>query len=137
MPKVGNVLKYTIDVPRKLVSAAIEATKFVTSSENSVDKLEEKIYKAFGIDKEDILHRRIGRYLDYYKVYTGSHLGYTIEDAIRFTWRHTVDSIGKHSYSCNLLYRTRSYRREFLEKLHDYTIGHMKKPERDKENDES
>ncbi|QKX02070.1 TrbL/VirB6 family protein [Wolbachia endosymbiont of Dirofilaria (Dirofilaria) immitis] len=139
VPRVGGVLKHAVDMPRKLARATIEVTKFATSPENSVDKLEEKIYKAFGVDKEDILHRRIGRYLDYYKGYAGLHLGYTIEDAIKFTWKHNVDSIGKRNYNHNLLYRTKSHRREFLEKLHDYTIGHKRKPERyrDKEGDNS
>ncbi|MDG7052380.1 MAG: type IV secretion system protein [Wolbachia endosymbiont of Alcedoecus sp.] len=133
IPRVGGVLKYAIDVPRKLVGGTIEATKFATSPENDVDKLEEKIYKALGVDKEDITHRRIGRYLDYYKGYVGSHLGYTIEDAMKFTWEHGVDSIGKHSYNHNLLYRAKSHRREFLDKLHDYTIGRKRKPERYKD----
>ncbi|NSX83500.1 conjugal transfer protein, partial [Wolbachia endosymbiont of Atemnus politus] len=137
IPRVGGVLKYAIDVPRKLVGATIEATKFATSPENDVDKLEEKIYKAFGVDKEDITHRRIGRYLDYYKGYVGSHLGYTIEDAMKFTWKHGVDSIGKHGYNHNLLYRAKSHRREFLDKLHDYTIGRKRKPERHKDEDGS
>ncbi len=133
IPRVGRVLKHAIDVPRKLTSATIEATKFATSSENNIDKLEEKIYKAFGVDKEDIIHRRIGRYLDYYKGYMGSHLGYTMESAMKFNWKHSVDSIGKRSYNHNLLYRTKSHRREFLEKLHDYTIGHKRKPEKYKD----
>ncbi|WP_395463168.1 type IV secretion system protein [Wolbachia endosymbiont of Cantharis cryptica] len=133
VPRVGGVLKHAIDVPRKLVNATIEATKFATSPENDVDKLEEKIYRAFGVDKEDITHRRIGKYLDYYKGYVGSHLGYTIEDAMKFTWEHGVDSIGKHSYNHNLLYRAKEYRRDFLEKLHDYTIGRKRKPERYKD----
>ncbi|WCR57951.1 TrbL/VirB6 family protein [Wolbachia endosymbiont of Ctenocephalides felis wCfeJ] len=136
IPRVGGVLKHAIDVPRKLVGATIEATKFATSPENDVDKLEEKIYKAFGVDKEDITHRRIGRYLDYYKGYVGSHLGYTIEDAMKFTWEHGVDSIGKHSYNHNLLYRAKSHRREFLEKLHDHTIGRKRKPERYSDEDD-
>lgn len=133
IPRVGGVLKYAIDVPRKFVGATIEATKFATSPENDVDKLEEKIYRAFGVDKEDITHRRIGKYLDYYKGYVGSHLGYTIEDAMKFTWEHGVDSIGKHGYNHNLLYRAKEYRREFLEKLHDYTIGRKRTPERHKD----
>ncbi|MCM1002508.1 TrbL/VirB6 family protein [Wolbachia pipientis] len=137
IPRVGGVLKYAIDAPCKLVGGTIEATKFATSPENDVDKLEEKIYKAFGVDKEDITHRRIGKYLDYYKGYVGSHLGYTIEDAMKFTWEHGVDSIGKHSYSHNLLYRAKSHRREFLDKLHDYTIGHKRKPERYKDEGDS
>ncbi|MDG7056943.1 MAG: type IV secretion system protein [Wolbachia endosymbiont of Penenirmus auritus] len=137
IPRVGGVLKYAIDVPRKLVGVTIEATKFATSPENDVDKLEEKIYKAFGVDKEDITHRRIGKYLDYYKGYVGSHLGYTIEDAMKFTWEHGVDSIGKHSYNHNLLYRAKSHRREFLDKLHDYTIGRKRKPERYKDEGDS
>ncbi|MEY2392680.1 TrbL/VirB6 family protein [Wolbachia endosymbiont of Tettigetta isshikii] len=137
IPRVGGVLKYAIDVPRKFVGATIEATKFATSPENDVDKLEEKIYKAFGVDKEDITHKRIGRYLDYYKGCVGSHLGYTIEDAMKFTWEHGVDSIGKHSYNHNLLYRAKSHRREFLDKLHDYTIGRKRKPERYKDEGDS
>ncbi len=132
IPRVGGVLKYAIDVPRKFVGAAIEATKFATSPKNDVDKLEEKIYRAFGVDKEDITHRRIGKYLEYYKGYVGSHLGYTIEDAMKFTWEHGLDSIGKHGYDHNLLYRAKEYRREFLEKLHDYTIGRKREPEKDK-----
>ncbi|QKX01261.1 conjugal transfer protein [Wolbachia endosymbiont of Dipetalonema caudispina] len=138
-PKVGSTLKHTIDISRKLVSATIETTKFATSSNNDVNKLEEKIYKAFGVDKEDITHRKISRYLKYYKGYIGSHLGYTIEDAMKFTWKHNVDSIGKYSYNHNLLYRTKSHRREFLEKLYDYTIGHKKKPEqyKNKNNNEN
>jgi type IV secretion system protein VirB6 len=126
------VLKYAIDVPRKFVGATIEATKFATSPENDVDKLEEKIYRAFGVDKEDITHRRIGKYLDYYKGYVGSHLGYTMEGAMKFTWEHGLDSIGKHGYDHNLLYRAKSHRRDFLEKLHDYTIGRKREPEKDK-----
>ncbi|AOV87611.1 conjugal transfer protein [Wolbachia endosymbiont of Drosophila incompta] len=131
VPRVGGVLKYAIDVPRKFVGATIEATRFATSPENDVDKLEEKIYRAFGVDKEDITHRRIGKYLDYYKGYVGSHLGYTIEDAMKFTWEHGLDSIGKHGYDHNLLYRAKEYRRDFLEKLHDYTIGRKREPEKD------
>ncbi|WP_408067711.1 type IV secretion system protein [Wolbachia pipientis] len=138
IPGVGGVLKYAINVPRKLVGATIEATKFATSPKNDVDKLEEKIYRAFGIDKEDIAHRRIDKYLEYYKGYVGSHLGYTIEDAMKFTWEHGLDSIGinpatgeKDGYQHNLLYRAKTYRREFLEKLHDYTIGHKREPEKD------
>ncbi|MDG7052273.1 MAG: type IV secretion system protein [Wolbachia endosymbiont of Alcedoecus sp.] len=137
IPRVVGVLKYAIDVPHKLVGGTIEATKFATSAENDVDKLEEKIYKALGVDKEDITHRRIGRYLDYYKGYVGSHLGYTIEDAMKFTWEHGVDSIGKHSYNHNLLYRAKSHRREFLDKLHGYTIGRKRKPERYKDEGDS
>ncbi|MDR2548010.1 MAG: type IV secretion system protein [Rickettsiales bacterium] len=137
IPRVGGVLKYAIDVPHKFVGATIEATKFATSPKNDVDKLEEKIYKAFGVDKEDITHRRIGRYLDYYKGYVGSHLGYTIKDAMEFTWEHGVDSIGKHSYNHNLLYRAKSHRQEFLDKLHDYTIGRKRKPERYKDEGDS
>ncbi|WP_264731535.1 TrbL/VirB6 family protein [Wolbachia endosymbiont (group A) of Sphaerophoria taeniata] len=139
IPRVGGVLKHAIDAPRKLVNATIEATKFVTSPENDIDKLEEKIYRAFGVDKEDITHRRIGKYLDYYKGYVGSHLGYTIEDAMKFTWEHGLDSIGvshrtgeKDGYQGNLLYRAKSHRRDFLEKLHDYTIGRKREPEKDK-----
>lgn len=138
IPGVGGVLKYAINVPRKLVGATIEATKFATSPKNDVDKLEEKIYRAFGIDKEDIAHRRIDKYLEYYKGYVGSHLGYTIEDAMKFTWEHGLDSIGinpatgeKDGYQHNLLYRAKTYRREFLEKLHDYTIGRKREPEKD------
>lgn len=131
IPRVGGVLKYAIDVPRKFVGATIEATKFATSPKNDVDKLEEKIYRAFGVDKEDITHRRIGEYLEYYKGYVGSHLGYTIEDAMKFTWEHGLDSIGKHGYDHNLLYRAKEYRRDFLEKLHDYTIGRKREPEKD------
>ncbi|MDE5060707.1 MULTISPECIES: TrbL/VirB6 family protein [Wolbachia] len=133
IPEVGGVLKHAINVPRKFVSATIEATKFLTSPKNDVDKLEEKIYRAFGVDKEDIAHRRINRYLEYYKGYVGSHLGYTIEDAMKFTWKHGLDSIGKHGYDHNLLYRAKEYRREFLERLHDYTIGRKREPERDKD----
>lgn len=132
VPRVGGVLKYAIDVPRKFVGATIEATKFATSPKNDVDKLEKKIYRAFGVDEEDITHRRIGKYLDYYKGYVGSHLGYTIEDAMKFTWKHGLDSIGKHGYDHNLLYRAKEYRREFLEKLHDHTIGRKREPEKDK-----
>ncbi|WP_375316310.1 type IV secretion system protein [Wolbachia endosymbiont (group A) of Colletes cunicularius] len=139
IPRVGGVLKHAIDAPRKLVNATIEATKFVTSPENDIDKLEEKIYRAFGVDKEDITHRRIGKYLDYYKGYVGSHLGYTIEDAMKFTWEHGLDSIGvshrtgeKDGYQGNLLCRAKSHRRDFLEKLHDYTIGLKREPEKDK-----
>ncbi|WP_386087080.1 type IV secretion system protein [Wolbachia endosymbiont (group A) of Norellia spinipes] len=139
IPRVGGVLKHAIDAPRKLVNATIEATKFVTSPENDIDKLEEKIYRAFGVDKEDITHRRIGKYLDYYKGYVGSHLGYTIEDAMKFTWEHGLDSIGvshrtgeKDGYQGNLLCRAKSHRRDFLEKLHDYTIGRKRGPEKDK-----
>ncbi|MFP3016132.1 MAG: type IV secretion system protein [Wolbachia sp.] len=139
IPRVGGVLKHAINVPRKFVSATIEATKFLTSPKNDVDKLEEKIYRAFGVDKEDIAHRRINRYLEYYKGYVGSHLGYTIEDAMKFTWEHGLDSIGinpatgeKDGYQHNLLYRAKAHRREFLEKLHDYTIGRKREPEKDK-----
>ncbi|WP_353284398.1 type IV secretion system protein [Wolbachia endosymbiont (group A) of Lasioglossum fulvicorne] len=139
IPRVGGVLKYAIDVPRKFVDATIEATKFVTSPENDVDKLEEKIYRAFGVGKEDITHRRIGKYLDYYKGYVGSHLGYTIEDAMKFTWEHGLDSIGvsrrteeKDGYQGNLLCRAKSHRQDFLDKLHDDTIGRKREPEKDK-----
>ncbi|WP_264375817.1 TrbL/VirB6 family protein [Wolbachia endosymbiont (group B) of Sphaerophoria taeniata] len=144
IPGVGGVLKYAINVPRKLVGATIEATKFATSPKNDVDKLEEKIYRAFGIDKEDIAHRRIDKYLEYYKGYVGSHLGYTIEDAMKFTWEHGLDSIGinpatgeKDGYQHNLLYRAKTYRREFLEKLHDYTIGRKREPEEDESSKEN
>uniref|UniRef100_A0AAU7YMZ9 Type IV secretion system protein n=1 Tax=Wolbachia endosymbiont of Oeneis ivallda TaxID=3171168 RepID=A0AAU7YMZ9_9RICK len=144
IPGVGGVLKYAINVPRKLVGATIEATKFATSPKNDVDKLEEKIYRAFGIDKEDIAHRRIDKYLEYYKGYVGSHLGYTIEDAMKFTWEHGLDSIGinpatgeKDGYQHNLLYRAKTYRREFLEKLHDYTIGRKREPEKDESSKEN
>ncbi|NUY39238.1 conjugal transfer protein [Wolbachia endosymbiont of Litomosoides brasiliensis] len=133
IPRVGGVLKHAIDIPCKLVGATIETTKFATSPKNDVDKLEEKIYKAFGVDKENITHRRIGRYLDYYKRYVGSHLGYTTEDAMKFTWEHGLDSIGKHGYNHNLLYRVKEYRRAFLEKLHDDTIGRKREPERYKD----
>jgi type IV secretion system protein VirB6 len=133
IPGVGGVLKHAIDAPRKFVNATIEVTKFVTSPKNDVDKLEEKIYRAFGVDEEDIAHRRINRYLEYYKGYVGSHLGYTIEDAMKFTWEHSLDSIGKHGYDHNLLYRAKSHRWEFLEKLHDHTIGRKRKPERYKD----
>ncbi|WP_349967571.1 type IV secretion system protein [Wolbachia endosymbiont of Armadillidium arcangelii] len=139
IPGVGGVLKYAIDVPRKFVGATIEATKFATSPKNDVDKLEEKIYRAFGVDKEDIAHRRIGKYLEYYKGYVGSHLGYTVEDAMKFTWEHGLDSIGinpatgeKDGYQHNLLYRAKTHRREFLKRLHDYTIGRKREPEKDK-----
>lgn len=138
------MLKYAINVPRKLVGATIEATEFATSPKNDVDKLEEKIYRAFGIDKEDIAHRRIDKYLEYYKGYVGSHLGYTIEDAMKFTWEHGLDSIGinpatgeKDGYQHNLLYRAKTYRREFLEKLHDYTIGRKREPEEDESSKEN
>ncbi|QDW08305.1 type IV secretion system protein [Wolbachia endosymbiont of Aedes aegypti] len=144
IPGVGGVLKYAINVPRKLVGATIEATKFATSPKNDVDKLEEKIYRAFGIDKEDIAHRRIDKYLEYYKGYVGSHLGYTIEDAMKFTWEHGLDSIGinpatgeKDGYQHNLLYRAKTYRREFLDKLHDYTIGRKREPEKDESSKEN
>ncbi len=137
IPKVGGVLKHAIDIPRRLVGTTVEATKFTISPENDVDKLEERIYRAFGVDKEDITHRRIGRYLDYYKRYVGSHLGYTIEDAMKFTWRHGLDSIGKHGYNHNLLYRIKEYRKAFLEKLHDDTIGRKRKPERYKDKDDN
>ncbi|MDG7055976.1 MAG: type IV secretion system protein [Wolbachia endosymbiont of Meromenopon meropis] len=131
IPRVGSVLKYAIDVPRKLVgSTIINVTKFITSPQNDIDKLEEKIYKAFGVNKEDITHRRIARYLDYYKGYIGSHLGYTTEDAMKFICKHGTDSIGKYGYNHNLLYRIKSHRREFLEKLHNYTIGRKRKPEK-------
>ncbi|QCB62925.1 type IV secretion system protein [Wolbachia endosymbiont of Drosophila mauritiana] len=140
IPGVGGVLKYAINVPRKLVGATIEATKFATSPKNDVDKLEEKIYRAFGIDKEDIAHRRIDKYLEYYKGYVGSHLGYTIEDAMKFAWEHGLDSIGinpakgeKDGYQHNLLYRAKTHRREFLERLHDYTIGRTKEPKEEGE----
>ncbi|MBA8758184.1 conjugal transfer protein [Wolbachia pipientis] len=139
IPRVGGVLKYAIDVPRKFVDATIEATKFATSPENDVDKLEEKIYRAFGVDKEDITHRRIGKYLEYYKGYVGSHLGYTIEDAMKFTWEHGLDSIGvsrrtgeKDDYPDNLLCRAKIQREDFLKRLHDYTIGRKREPEKDK-----
>ncbi|WP_338481716.1 type IV secretion system protein [Wolbachia endosymbiont (group A) of Nomada hirtipes] len=138
VPRVGGVLKYAIDVPRKFVGATIEATKFATSPKNDVDKLEEKIYRAFGVDKEDIVHRRIDRYLEYYKGYVGSHLGYTIEDAMKFTWEHGLDSIGvsrrtgeKDGYPNNLLFRAKSHRQDFLNKLHDDTIGRKREPEKD------
>ncbi|UIP93306.1 type IV secretion system protein [Wolbachia endosymbiont of Anopheles demeilloni] len=141
---VRGVLKYAINVPSKLVGATIEAKKFATSPKNDVDKLEEKIYRAFGIDKEDIEHRRIDKYLEYYKGYVGSHLGYTIEDAMKFTWEHGLDSIGinpaigeKDGYQHNLLYRAKTYRREFLEKLHDYTIGRKREPEEDESSKEN
>lgn len=152
IPRVGGVLKYTIDVPRKLIGATIEATKFAISPKNDVDKLdksdvdklEEKIYRAFGVDEEKIAHRRIGEYLEYYKRYVGSHLGYTIEDAMKFTWEHGLDSIGinpatgeKDGYQHNLLYRAKTYRREFLEKLHDYTIGRKREPEEDESSKEN
>lgn len=144
IPGVGGVLKFAINAPRTLVGAAIETTKFVTSPKNDVDKLEEKIYKLFGVDKEDITHRRIDKYLEYYKGYVGSHLGYTIEDAMKFTWKHGLDSIGinpatgkKDGYQHNLLYRAKGHRRKFLEKLHDYTIGRKREPERDKLPDQS
>lgn len=140
IPRVGSVLKYAINVPRKLVGATIEATKFATLPKNDIDKLEEKIYRAFGVDEEDIKHRRIGKYLDYYKGYVGSHLGYTIEDAMKFTWEHGLDSIGinpatgeKDGYQHNLLYRAKTHRREFLERLHDYTIGRTKEPKEEGE----
>lgn len=139
IPRVGGVLKYAIDVPRKFVGATIEATKFATSPENDVDKLEEKIYRAFGVDKEDITHRRIGKYLEYYKGYVGSHLGYTIEDAMKFTWEHGLNSIGvshrtgeKYGYPDNLLCRAKIQREDFLKRLHDYTIGRKREPEKDK-----
>ncbi|WCR53902.1 MAG: hypothetical protein PG981_000924 [Wolbachia endosymbiont of Ctenocephalides orientis wCori] len=135
-----------VDAPRKLVNVAVETTKFVTSPKNGVDRLEKKIYRAFGVDEEDIAHRRIGRYLDYYRGYLGSHLGYTIDDAMEFAWEHALDSVGANSatgegdgYQSNLLYRAKSQRREFLDKLHDYTIGRTRVPEEneDKDNNKS
>ncbi|WFW29841.1 MAG: type IV secretion system protein [Wolbachia endosymbiont of Menacanthus eurysternus] len=129
IPQVGNILKYTIDVPRKFINTSIETTKFITTTENNVDRLEEKIYKAFGIDKENITHRKISRYINYYKGYMGSHLGYTIEDIMKFTWKHSIDSI-RNKYNDNLLYRIKSHRREFLDKLHEYLIGRKKDPEK-------
>jgi len=141
---ISSAAGKTLDMSRKLVHSGIEATKFATSPENDVDKLEEKIYRAFGIDKEDIAHRRIDKYLEYYKGYVGSHLGYTIEDAMKFTWEHGLDSIGinpatgeKDGYQHNLLYRAKTYRREFLEKLHDYTIGRKREPEEDESSKEN
>lgn len=141
---ISSAAGKTLDISRKLVHSGIEATKFATSPENDVDKLEEKIYRAFGIDKEDIAHRRIDKYLEYYKGYVGSHLGYTIEDAMKFTWEHGLDSIGinpatgeKDGYQHNLLYRAKTYRREFLEKLHDYTIGRKREPEEDESSKEN
>ncbi|AWW50887.1 conjugal transfer protein [Wolbachia endosymbiont of Folsomia candida] len=140
IPIVGGVFEHAINVPRKLVNATIEATKFATSPENDVDRLEEKIYRAFGVDKEDITHRKIDKYLDYYKGYVGSHLGYTIEDAMKFTWKHGLDSMNginpatgeKDGYQYNLLHRAKSHREAFLEKLHDHTIGRTRKPEKHK-----
>ena len=144
IPVVGGVLKHSIDLPRKLVNMAIETTKFATSPKNNIDKLEEKIYGAFGIDKEDILHRKIDRYLNYYKGWVGSHLGYTIEDAMKFTWKHGLDSIGvnpatkeKYGYENSLFYRAKSHRREFLNKLYDETIGRKRVPEKDKDEDDN
>lgn len=106
--------------------------------------LRKKIYRTFGIDKEDIAHRRIDKYLEYYKGYVGSHLGYTIEDAMKFTWKHGLDSIGinpatgeKDGYQHNLLYRAKTHRREFLERLHDYTIGRKREPEEDESSKEN
>ncbi|GFQ73153.1 uncharacterized protein TNCT_542441 [Trichonephila clavata] len=55
IPRVGGVLKYAIDVPRKFVGATIEATKFATSPENDVDKLEEKFTGHLELIKK-ILH---------------------------------------------------------------------------------
>ncbi|WP_341807811.1 type IV secretion system protein [Wolbachia endosymbiont (group E) of Neria commutata] len=133
--KEFNLTKLDLNAPRKLVNTAIEATKFATSPKNDVDKLEAKIYRSFGVYEDDIEHRKIGKYLNYYKGCVGSHLGYTLEDAMKFTWEHGLDSTGKRGYEHNLLYRAKSHREEFLKKLHDYTIGYKRKPEKDKDED--
>ncbi|MDD9336589.1 MAG: type IV secretion system protein [Wolbachia sp.] len=130
IPGVGKVLKPMINTSRKLVGTTIEATKFATSPGGNVDKLESKIYRAFGVDKEDIAHRRISKQLDYWKGYAGSHLGYTMKDAAKFNWEHGIDSIGKEGYKKDLLYRAKSHRYAFLEKLHDYTIGREREPQK-------
>lgn len=135
--KEVNLVQAALDAPRKLINVAVGATKFMTSPKNDVDKLEEKIYNAFGVDKEDIAHRRINKYLDYYRGYVGSHLGYTLEDAMKFAWNHGVDSIGKRGYKHNLLYRAKTHRKEFLQKLRDYTIGRKRVPERYKDEEDN
>jgi type IV secretion system protein VirB6 len=147
IPGVGGALEQAINVPRKLINATIEVTKFATSPKNDVYKFEEAMYALFkkggkgvseltDIEKSHIFtHRRIDQYLKYYKGYVGSHLGYTLEDAMKFTWRHGLDSMGfnsstgkKYGYQHNLLYRAQSHREGFLERLHDYTIGRTRKP---------
>ncbi|WP_370107046.1 TrbL/VirB6 family protein [Wolbachia endosymbiont of Chironomus riparius] len=146
IPGIGGVLKHTINVPRKLINTSIEATKFITSPKNDVNKFEDKIYKAFGVDPQDIAHRKIDRYLDYYKGYMGSHLGYSLKDAMEFCWEHGLNSLekksdskklnlytGEISHKDNLLYMSKVYRKDFLQKLHDYTIGTKKSPPIDKE----
>ncbi|MBV0899769.1 MAG: type IV secretion system protein [Wolbachia endosymbiont of Fragariocoptes setiger] len=137
VPVIGKGLKY---LPRTLVYGAIETTKFITSPKNDVAKLEEKIYRAFGEDVDDIGHRKINKYLNYYKGYVGSHLGYTLNDAMKFYWSYGLHSIGRKSdqktnpgefdHKNDLLYMAKLYRKDFLQKLYDETIGRKIKPEK-------
>lgn len=145
-PVVGGILKYAVEAPRKLVSVSVEATKFITSPKDDVDHFEKKIYKAFGVDEKDITHKKFDRYLSYFKGYVGSHLGYTIEDAVKFTWEHGINSIGHAgsqnkktkpyteniAYKDDLLYMAKVHRKEFLDKLYEYTIGKKVMPGKSK-----
>ncbi|VVC39118.1 Hypothetical protein CINCED_3A003312 [Cinara cedri] len=145
-PVVGGILKYAVEAPRKLVNVSVEATKFITSPKDDVDHFEKKIYKAFGVDERDITHKKFDRYLSYFKGYVGSHLGYTIEDAVKFTWEHGINSIGHAGsqnkktkpytedidYKDDLLYMAKIHRKEFLDKLYEYTIGKKAMPGRSK-----
>ena len=143
VPIIGKGLKY---LPRTLVYGAIETTKFITSPKNDVAKLEEKIYRAFGVDVDDIGHRKINKYLNYYKGYVGSHLGYTLNDAMKFYWSYGLHSIGGKSdqkknnlgefdHKNDLLYMAKLYRKDFLQKLYDETIGRKIKPARGQPNE--
>lgn len=141
VPVIGKGLKY---LPRTLlygVYGAIETTKFITSPKDDVAKLEAKIYKAFGVDVDNIGHRKIDKYLNYYKGYVGSHLGYTLNDAMKFYWSYGLHSMGRKSdqnktnpgefdHKNDLLYTAKLYRKDFLQKLYDGTIGRKTKPEK-------
>ncbi|VVC46446.1 Hypothetical protein CINCED_3A019487, partial [Cinara cedri] len=145
-PLAGGILKYAFEAPRKLVNVSVEATKFITSPKDNVDHFEKKIYKAFGVDERDITYNKFDRYLSYFKGYVSSHLGYTLEDAVKFTWEHGTNSIGHAGsqnkktkpytenidYKDDLLYIAKVHRKDFLDKLYGYTIGKKVMPGKSK-----
>ncbi len=123
VPRIGGVLETGIEGSRKVVKAAALTTQMITTPQHNVKVFEKKLFKIFGIDEAYLSsNNKYDKYLDYYRMSVGAHLGYALgydvkmddmgrvidthmgyafKDAVKFGLQHdmhVLDSRGAYRY---------------------------------------
>ncbi len=108
VPRIGGVLETSINTSRKIADAAALTTQIITTPQHDVKAFEKKLFKIFGIDEAYLSsNNKYDKYLNYYRLSVGAHLGYALgytinedsmtthmgyafQDAVKFGLQHDM-----------------------------------------------